>query len=579
MWIRRITTMFVLVAGATALAAEPLPDAYFRLMKGWSELVRQRLDREPSPTLQTLEAGRNSKHFPYAILAPAVLYAKEHPKNGSYHDKSMLELAVRIGDMLATEDEKGTFEPRLDSDWDNYAWMESYRLLKPELGPEREARWRKAIMRNIALFEEDAKARVDFPWYNSPYIGTSPNHFSLWAAAFYVGGRIFERPDWEELGARILKRYAAVEQTEDGYWGEHSRQGPTIGYNHLTLSAVALYAEYSHDPVAEQALRRATTFHENFTYLDGNPMEIVNNRNRYWHVSAWAQFAFSHFPDGRRYAEFLTGFFKPDALQYDVVGRVAQDALYYHEGPTEPIPQDRENSSYRMSIPAGVRKTGPWQVGLSGIVETQAINSQYYLDRQAAVSVFHEKTGLVISGANSKRQPELATFTEQYKDVTVHMPLSSRLQMGDAEDRLSLAFVNYFTDLYVPKPSPEAVTLRVVTTRKGKPQSAVLTLQLCLKAGEMLETGAGQKIEVGTDRIELTPEQIGGWIRHHGWTIKVDPASKLTWPVYPFNPYANAPETNIHNAVAALATPLVFGTAGKYVHPHEQELQFTISVP
>ncbi|MCC7496903.1 MAG: hypothetical protein IT160_04950 [Bryobacterales bacterium] len=571
--------IILLIASAASMGAQALPDAYFGLMKAWSAQIRQRLDGEPPPTLQKLEAAPGARHFPYAILAPAVLYARQHPANSSYHDRSMLELALRIGDLLATEDEHGTFEPRLDSDWDNYVWMEAYRLLKPELGVEREGRWRKAIVRNIALFEEDARARIDFPWYNSPYIGTSPNHYALWAASFYVGGRAFERPDWEQLGARILKRFATLEQTADGYWGEHSRQGPTIGYNHLTLSAVALYAEYSRDPAAEQALRRATTFHENFTYLDGNPMEIVNNRNRYWHVSAWGQFAFSHFADGRRYAEFLTRRFQPGELQYDIAGRVAQDALYYRDGPTAPIPQDQENYSYRMQIPAGVRKTGPWQVALSGIVETQAINSQFYLDRQSAVSVYHRETGLIVSGANSKRQPELATFTEQYKDTTIHMPVSSRLQMSDNEDRLSLAFANYFADLFVPKPSPEAVTLRFVTTRKGKPHLAMLNLQLCLKPGEILETGAGKKIEVGTGPIELTPEQIGGWIRHHGWTIKVDPAAKLIWPVYPFNPYANAPETGIHNAVARLTTPLVFDTVGKYVHPNEQEIRFTISVP
>ncbi|MCX6622450.1 MAG: hypothetical protein NTY38_15565 [Acidobacteria bacterium] len=579
MWSRTLTSLLLLAASGAGLSAEALPDAYFRLMKGWSELVRQRLDQEPNATLLSIESGRASRHFPYAILPPAVLYAKKHPKNASYHDKAMLALAIRIGDLLADADEKGTFEPRLDSDWDNYAWMETYRLLKPELGAERDARWKKAIMRNIALFEEDAKARLDFPWYNSPYIGTSPNHFSLWAAGFVVGGKIFDRKDWVDLGSRILKRYAAVEQTEDGYWGEHSRQGPTIGYNHLTLSAVALYAEYSHDPVATQALRRATTFHENFTYLDGVPMELLNNRNRYWGVSAWAQFGFSQFPDGRRYAEFLTGFFKPDQLQFDVLGRVAQDALYYHDGPKAPIPQDRENYHYQMSIPAGVRKTGPWQVGLSGIVETQAINSQFYLDRQSAVSVFHQKTGLIISGANSKRQPELATFSEKYKDVVIHMPLSSRLQMNDQEDRLSLAFLQYFADLYVPKPSAQEVTLRFVTSRKGRPESPMLTLQLCLKAGETLETGAGKKFEVSAEKLDLSPEQIGGWIRHHGWTLKVDPAARLTWPVYPFNPYGNGTESNLGSAVAALATPLKFATTGKYVHPNEQELRFTVSVP
>jgi len=46
---------------------------------------------------------------------------------------------------------------------------------------------------------------------------------------------VFDRPDWERLGRRILRRFATEEQTPDGFWGEHSRAAPTTGYNELTL--------------------------------------------------------------------------------------------------------------------------------------------------------------------------------------------------------------------------------------------------------------------------------------------------------------------------------------------------------
>src|SRR2546429_4387458 len=43
----------------------------------------------------------------------------------------------------------------------------------------------------------------------------------------------------------------------------------------------------------------------------------------------------------------------------------------------------------------------------SGLISTPAVNSQFYLDRQGHLSVFHNRLGLVITGAGSKRQPEL----------------------------------------------------------------------------------------------------------------------------------------------------------------------------
>lgn len=555
-----------------------LPDQYYRLMVAGIAQVQTHMDRHPGADLPTLEEEPEWRHLPYAILAPAVLYAKHDPANPRYHDLKMLAEAIKLGDYLASQNEKGIFTPRLDSDWDTYMWLEAYRLLQPELGSERSARWRRAILENAAPFYQSAMQMVDYPWYNTPYIGTSPNHYAQWASLLMLSGKVFGKADWLELGNKILHRYSAVEQTPDGYWGEYSRMGPTAGYDYVTLTQVALYWEYSHDPAALKALRRSTDFHKYFTYLDGTPVDLVNNRNRYWSVPAWGQFGFSHFPDGRRYDAFLTSFFKPGHLTMDELGRISQDALYYHRGPTAPIPREMESSSHRLRIPAGIHKTGPWEVGLSGIIEPPAVRNQYYLDRQSNVSVFNQKLGLIISGANSKRQPELATFFERFGGNTYAMPVSSRLQMGNDVDRLSLAYNTFFVDLYVPTPTDKSVTLRFEITGKGSPpDEAGLNLQLALKPGQTLETGAGKKIILGSDPIELGPNDIGGWVRDGGWTLKVDPNARLVWPIYPYNPYANAPEKTLEHAVGRLTVPLELKSQHGYIRPHQQEILFTLS--
>jgi len=578
-------SMAVMLAQGSA-TAEKLPAAYFHLIEAGAATAEEKLNAHPNASLEELEKipgnhpWADTKHFPYSMLAPAVLYAKKHADNARYHDKKMLALALRIGDFCASENEKGRFTPRLDSDWDTYSWLETYRLLKSELGAERETRWKKAIEENIAPLYPRAVERIDYAWYNSPFITTSPNHYAQWAELLYLGGKVFGNADWEKVGAQILHRFASVEQTPDGYWGEHDRSSPTIGYDHLTLQAVGVYWEHSKDPAALEAMRRSTDFHKYFTYPDGNPVELLNDRNRYWRVSAWSQFAFSHFADGRRYAEFLASFFRPDELSMDSLGRLAQDALYYHEGPTAPIPQDQTRYSYRLRIPVGIRKTGPWVVALSGIVDTQAVTNQFMLDRQAHLSVFNQKTGLIIAGANSKRQPELATFWEKLDGTVYHMPMSSRLQMSDEQDRLSLAYNTFFTDLYVPPPSDGKLKLRfVMTAQYPTPQDARGTLQLCLHAGEELETASGKKIKLGIERIELQPDAIGGWIRHHGWRMEVDPKARLVWPIYPHNPYANAPEKSLEHAVGALSVPVLEKTGeADSTRPKRQEMIFTLSV-
>jgi hypothetical protein len=560
-----------------AASGADLPGRYFTLLEAGAAKVEKRLSAEPGSDLAALESRPGWRHFPYAILAPAVLFAQQHPDNNRYHDPVMLGLATRIGDLLASENEKGRYEPRLDSDWDTYMWIEAYRLLDRDLGTDRRARWRREIEKNVALLVPDTRERLDFPWYHSPFIGTSPNHYAQWASILHFAGKVFGKPEWEQLGAQVLRRFATIEQSVDGYWGEHNNSGPTPGYNHLTLTALALYYEYSQDPDVLPALRKATDFHINYTYPDGTVVELLNDRNRYWEVSAWGQFAFTNFPEGRRYAEFLTAFFRPDDLSIDTLGRLAQDALYYHSGAAKPIPQDQPRYAHRLSVPAGIRKTGPWTVALSGIMSTQAVNVQYYLDRQSCISVFHERLGLIVSGANSKRQPELASFSEKLLGQTFHMPVSTRLQMGETVDRLSLAYNTFFTDLYIPVPSGDELSFRFAITGKGSPsQDPRLTLQLCLKPGERLETGTGKTVTVGPERIELGPTELGGSVRHHGWTLKTDPTARLVWPVYPFNPYANGPETALEHAVGALSVPLTLKD-GKFIRPGEQEIKFLLS--
>ncbi|MFN7919036.1 MAG: hypothetical protein U0Q16_03010 [Bryobacteraceae bacterium] len=561
---------------ALFVTAAELPLHYQRLLEAGSAKVQARLDAEPNADLKTIEATPGWRHFPYAILAPAVLYSRD-PAN-----TKMRDLALRIGDLLARESASGAYEPRGDSDWDDYMWLEAWRLLGPALGDERRARWRREIEKNIALLEQDARDRVDFPWYNSPYTGTSPNHYALWAANLYLGGKLFGNAEWEALGSRILKRFATVEQTEDGYWGEHSRNGPTAGYNHLTLSALAVYYEHSGDPVILPALRRALDFHEHFTFLDGTPVDVVNDRNRHWNVSAWSQFAFTHFADGRGYAAWLASFFKPETLTIDALGRLAQDALYFHEGPAEPPPALRDSYSLRMKqAPAGIRKSGPWQWALSGVIDTQAINSRFYLDRQSHASIFHRDTGLIVTGANSKRQPELATFNETVNGALVHMPLSSRLQMTPEQDRLSLAYNTFFADLFVGPVQGDALPVRFVISGRGTPgPDTRLNLQLCLRAGEDLVMASSERVKIGAEHVELGPAQLGRRIRHHGWTLELPEGASLSWPVHPHNPYADAPETAIEYAVGRLTVPIPLqARKGKYVRANERELAFRITVP
>src|SRR5262245_61858258 len=78
-----------------ALAAVParaapaeLPAHYFQLMEA---------------ELKGLDV---SKSNPGAMFAAAVLYARKHPANASFGDRTKLALALKLGDRLASDAEK-----------------------------------------------------------------------------------------------------------------------------------------------------------------------------------------------------------------------------------------------------------------------------------------------------------------------------------------------------------------------------------------------------------------------------------------------------------------------------------------
>lgn len=59
----------------------------------------------------------------------------------------------------------------------------------------------------------------------------------------------------------------------------------------------------------------------------------------------------------------------------------------------------------------------------------------------------------------------------------------------------------------------------------------------------------------GKNKIEPGDKELGGLIRHNGWTLHVSPGIRLTWPVYPSNSYQDEPETELSKAIGRLSRP------------------------
>ena len=136
------------------------------------------------------------------------------------------------------------------------------------------------------------------------------------------------------------------------------------------------------------------------------------------------------------------------------------------------------------------------------------------------------------------------------------MPVSSVLQMNGNPDSLALGYNTFFAVIEVPKPSEKKLEFRFNTVYKWGDAVSGMTLQLVLKTGQVLETGTGKKITLGEEKIEWGEKELGGLVRHNGWILHIPPGMRFTWPVYPFNPYKDKPETELALAIGTLSIPL-----------------------
>jgi len=346
------------------------------------------------------------------ILPLALLYVTEHGDNPYHGDARALELARRGGDALRdVQDGAGRIEfVKPDGTrwgwqympWPLYHWLEAFRLLRPHLGGARSGRWEAGLRLAYSGIAEQLRAlkRV----HNIP----------LWHAVGLVrAGQTFDNPEWIRIGsARALD---APEHAPEGFWSEG---GPTTAYNLVYVHALGLYHAFTQDPAVLPALERALDFHLHFTYPDGKPVETIDGRVSYRDMVALMGLpGFLPFPAGRRYARFLLDRWQGPRGTRNHMPHLAAAALCPMAETSEAqIPQEKDEFVSNFHHRAIVRRQGPWFICISGYVHSdetlaEGFRARFRLDRQNYLSIWHESSGLLVGGGNSKFHPQVSTFS------------------------------------------------------------------------------------------------------------------------------------------------------------------------
>lgn len=474
----------------------------------------------------------------------AVAYATAGTGNKYHKDPQLLAVIAKAGDALIDDmDEHGRWEFRKKDGstwgktlmcWTYSRWIRTYVLVGDDFPAAERDRWSRALTLG---YGEIAKHELGG-------VHNIPTHQAM---GLYVAGKALRRPEWCQKAAEFMARVVAA-QAEGGYWAEG--QGPVVLYDFVYLEALGVYYAVSGDHRVLDALAKGARFHERFTYPSGQCVETIDQRNPYHDRVEAGNVGFTFTPDGRAYLarqwRLLGGHLDADLM--------ASLLLYGQEGSiAESLAAADQAFVLREAgvDRAATLRRGPWFVCLSAYT-TPVSTSRWHQDRQNLVSIWHEKTGLIVGGGNTKLQPAWSSISVGDEGLLRHRPGDTKpafLPKGQLFHVPSQAalMIEPQTALEL-KVGPETCSIRIEIQdarhlvyqleRKGGSDLPVAAhLTILPRLGKPLTAGTGRTVKLGAEPVEWGPAELGGSVRHAGFALRVPNSAALCWPVLPHNPY------------------------------------------
>ncbi len=494
----------------------------------------------------------------HAMYPLAVAYATAGDGNRYYKSPELLRVIIKAGDLLIEKaDAQGrwVFEKKDGSTWGmvwmpwTYSrWIRTFGLIRDSMPAEARQRWTRALVLGYTNISRHQLRSVH----------NIPAHHAM---GLYAAGKILDRPEWCRQAEQFLRRVAAA-QSEGGYWAEGG--GAVVRYNFVYVDALGTYYAMSGDKAVLPALEKAARFHRQFTYPSGQAVETIDGRNPLEmlfpsadsnrplpEAVAQGNVGFTFSAVGRAYLKHQWARAGMDRLDPDLMASLV---LYGQEGPVEEPPAKGQETSVLVEggiARAATIRQGPWFLCLSAYT-SPVVASRWIQDRQNLVSVYHEATGVIFGGGNTKLQPAWSTFTVGDIALLAHRPgdenpvftpkgplyhVPSRASLVvEPEPGLDLTYGPASCRLRLRILEANALECRLEATGDGKlPVAAHLTV--VPRMGRKLTTGSGHEVTIGAQPVALEPDKVRGQITYAGFRLHLPATASLHWPALPHNPY------------------------------------------
>jgi hypothetical protein len=393
------------------------------------------------------EGDSISHHYCAPARVLAWVYKTSHPENPYYGDSRVLRVAIEMGNTLADRNYKGQGHFEYHGEWPFYNLCQTYELLKEELPEESRRLWR-----DYADFYMKTRGR-------RPMFYTAFNHEAGNVAAVLRAGQVFGVTEWVDRAKRLMHQLVKV-QRELGYFDEGPHHGPSMGYNHIQLTNMLLYVDYSGDQSILPYCKRLADFMIRYSFPDGSSIGAFDGRQS-WGLGKIC-YGLDRWPKGKELnRRVFRSWKKWELLEPGSRYAFSTDMGKFWNGywlvdeylsllpdaGAEPLPQDL--SGYRMvesgpTFSGGLVRKQDWMVAVSAILSDIAhlSGSVYRLDRQSRLDIWHEDTGLVVGGGSNRVERGDVPLTNVilltgYRDVDANF---GKLEGGNYLDKRATYF-------------------------------------------------------------------------------------------------------------------------------------------
>lgn len=369
----------------------------------------------------------------------AALYTENNPLNPYYHDKTVLQKAIKSWDYYLTllNEEGQTHIITYDhswgymyEEWNTLHLLNTIHLLKDALSREKFQEYEKAVHCSVrGIFRETKRDFESGTYRKNVENYTVANHF-LWCIALcYRYGQLYQDQKMMNFCQEVMTDVCR-HQLPFGTWLEGGSL--VVEYAHTSLGALALFSHYSGNQNKEvyQAVLANINYLLKCYYDNFSPIGCIDTRNRYEYFNGFPYIpgAFVREPAGLQFAgkhvrglsenpfyllnsHQMLGFFTAsyysvpeDVLLPEKQETSSEDCVIEIDRLEHPILSYSENNCNSILI-----KEKGFTIPVC-ILTQKLYHSRWILERQNLFSIYHRDAGLIVGGGHSIADPRFSCF-------------------------------------------------------------------------------------------------------------------------------------------------------------------------